>query len=132
MPSRDGLPPEIRVFVTGSCSTGGTKKFEMTEEGPRVATKKNGKPVYDLSGADEKSFATDCWSIVPWSSRTRQEKLLRLMLALPDPHGPNIARRFYDTMYDHPTFQQPVTMRKVLAALQNRPGWVLVPPMRKS
>ena len=35
------------------------KKFEMTKDGPRVATKKNGKPVYDLSDADEKSFATD-------------------------------------------------------------------------
>jgi uncharacterized sulfatase len=46
------------------------------------------------------------------------------MLALPDPHGPNTVRAPYDTMYDHLTFQQPVTMRKVLAALQNRPGWV--------
>jgi uncharacterized sulfatase len=97
----------------------------MTEEGPRVATKKNGNPVYDLSDADEKSFATD------WLVDRSLEILDRdkgkpfcLMLALPDPHGPNTVRAPYDTMYDHLTFQQPVTMRKVLAALQNRPGWV--------
>ncbi len=35
------------------------KKFEMTEEGPQVASKKKGNPVYDLGDADEKSFATD-------------------------------------------------------------------------
>ena len=35
------------------------KKFEMTKEGPKVATKKNGNPIYDLGDADEKSFATD-------------------------------------------------------------------------
>ncbi len=101
------------------------KKFEMTEEGPRVATKKNGKPIYDLSDADETSFATD-W-LVDRSLEVLERdkgKPFCLMLALPDPHGPNTVRAPYDTMYDHLTFQQPVTMRKVLAALQNRPGWV--------
>jgi len=99
------------------------KKFEMTEEGPQVATKKNGNPVYDLGDADENSFATD------WLVDRSLEILDRdkgkpfcLMLALPDPHGPNTVRAPYDTMYNHLTFQQPVTMRKVLAALQNRPG----------
>ena len=101
------------------------KKFEMTEEGPRVATKKNGKPVYDLSGADERSFATD-WLVDRSLEILERDKKkpFCLMLALPDPHGPNTVRAPYDTMYDHLTFRQPVTMRKVLAALQNRPGWV--------
>ena len=93
------------------------KKFEMTEEGPRVATKKNGKPVYDLSGADERSFATD-WLVDRSLEILERDKKkpFCLMLALPDPHGPNTVRAPYDTMYDHLTFRQPVTMRKVLAA----------------
>ena len=101
------------------------KKFEMTEEGPRVATNKNGKPVYDLNDADEKSFATD-WLVDRSLEILERDKKkpFCLMLALPDPHGPDTVRAPYDTMYDHLTFQQPVTMRKVLAALQNRPGWV--------
>ena len=101
------------------------KKFEMTKEGPMVATKKNGNPVYDLSDANETSFATD-W-LVDRSLEVLERdkgKPFCLMLALPDPHGPNTVRAPYDTMYDHLTFQQPVSMRKVLAALQNRPGWV--------
>ena len=101
------------------------KKFEMTEDGPQVATTKNGNPVYDLSDADEKSFATD-WLVDRSLEILERDKgkPFCLMLALPDPHGPNTVRPPYDTMYDHLTFQQPVTMRKVLAALQNRPGWV--------
>ena len=101
------------------------KKFEMTDEGPRVASIKNGKPGYDLSDADEKSFATD-WLVDRSLEILERDKgkPFCLMLALPDPHGPNTVRPPYDTMYDHLTFQQPVTMRKVLAALQNRPGWV--------
>ena len=101
------------------------KKFEMTEEGPKVATKKNGNPIYDLGDADEKSFATD-WLVDRSLEILERDKgkPFCMMLALPDPHGPNTVRAPYDTMYDHLTFQQPVTMRKVLAALQNRPGWV--------
>ena len=101
------------------------KKFEMTKDGPQVGARKKGEPSYDLDGADDQSFATD-WLV----DRTLEilerdkKKPFCLMLALPDPHGPNTVRAPYDTMYDHLTFQQPVTMRKVLAALQNRPGWV--------
>ena len=101
------------------------KKFGITKDGPQVASRQNGKPSYALDGADEKSFATD-WLV----DRTLdilerdKEKPFCLMLALPDPHGPNTVRAPYDTMYDHLTFKQPVTMRKVLAALQNRPGCV--------
>ena len=45
-----------------------------------------------------------------------------MMLVLPDPHGPNTVREPYDSMHDHLVFKQPVTMRKVLAALRNQPG----------
>ncbi|MEK9633219.1 MAG: sulfatase-like hydrolase/transferase, partial [Opitutae bacterium] len=84
-----------------------------------------GQPSYDLDGADEKSFATD-WLVDRTLDILERDKKkpFCLMLALPDPHGPNTVRAPYDTMYDHLTFKQPVTMRKVLAALQNRPGWV--------
>jgi|TARA_B110000495_G_C23036186_1_gene618897 arylsulfatase A-like enzyme len=101
------------------------KKFEATKAGPRVAARKNDKPTYSLDGADEKSFATD-WLIdrsLEILERDK-EKPFCLMLSLPDPHGPNSVREPYDSMFDHLTFKQPVTMRKVLAALQNRPGWV--------
>ncbi len=101
------------------------KKFEFTKKGPRVASRKGGKPTYDLGGADEKSFATD-WLVDRSLEILERDKKkpFCLMLALPDPHGPNTVRPPYDTMFDHLEFQQPVTMRKVLAALQNRPGWV--------
>ena len=101
------------------------KKFELTEDGPQVASRKKGQPSYDLDGADEKSFATD-WLVDRTLDILERDKKkpFCLMLALPDPHGPNTVRAPYDTMYDHLTFKQPVTMRKVLAALQNRPGWV--------
>ena len=101
------------------------KKFEITKAGPRVAARQGGKPSYGLDGADEKSFATD-WLVDRSLEILERDKKkpFCLMLALPDPHGPNTVRAPYDTMYDHLTFKQPVTMRKVLAALQNRPGWV--------
>ena len=101
------------------------KKFEFTKKGPRVASRNGGKPTYDLGGADEKSFATD-WLVDRSLEILERDKKkpFCLMLALPDPHGPNTVRPPYDTMFDHLEFQQPVTMRKVLAALQNRPGWV--------
>ena len=35
------------------------KVLEDTPDGPRVKTRKNGKPTYDITGADEKSFTTD-------------------------------------------------------------------------
>ena len=101
------------------------KKFGITKDGPQVASRQNGKPSYALDGADEKSFATD-WLVDRTLDILERDKKkpFCLMLALPDPHGPNTVRAPYDTMYDHLTFKQPVTMRKVLAALQNRPGWV--------
>ena len=101
------------------------KKFEVTKDGPRVAARQGGKPSYGLDGADEKSFATD-WLVDRSLEILERDKKkpFCLMLALPDPHGPNTVRPPYDTMFDHLEFQQPVTMRKVLAALQNRPGWV--------
>ena len=101
------------------------KKFGITKDGPQVASRQNGKPSYALDGADEKSFATD-WLVDRTLDILERDKKkpFCLMLALPDPHGPNTVRAPYDTMYDHLNFKQPVTMRKVLAALQNRPGWV--------
>ncbi|MBT5717848.1 MAG: sulfatase [Opitutae bacterium] len=101
------------------------KKFEMTKAGPQVATRKNNKPVYALGNADEKSFATD-WLVdrsLEILERDKKQPFC-MMLALPDPHGPNMVRSPYDTMYDHLVFKEPVSMRKVLAALRNQPGWM--------
>ena len=101
------------------------KNFEMTEDGPRVGARKNNQPTYDLDDADEKSFATD-WLVDRSLEILERDKNkpFCMMLALPDPHGPNTVREPYDSMYDHLVFKQPVTMRKVLAALRNQPGWM--------
>jgi uncharacterized sulfatase len=97
----------------------------MTEDGPRVGARKNDKPTYDLDDADEKSFATD-WLVDRSLEILERDKNkpFCMMLALPDPHGPNTVREPYDSMYDHLVFKQPVTMRKVLATLRNQPGWM--------
>jgi len=101
------------------------KKFGITKDGPQVASRKNGKPSYALDGADEKSFATD-WLVDRSLDILERDKKkpFCLMLSLPDPHGPNSVRAPYDTMFDHLTFKEPVSMRKVLAALRNQPGWM--------
>ena len=103
------------------------KKFEITEEGPKVAIQKNGNPVYDLSDANETSFATD-WLVDRSLEILERDKgkPFCLMLALPDPHGPNTVRAPYDTMYDHLTFQQPVTMRKGVGGSAASPRMVSV------
>ena len=100
------------------------KNFEITKDGPRVGARKNIQPTYDLGDADEKTFATD-WLVDRSLEILKQDKNkpFCMMLALPDPHGPNVQEP-YDSMYDHFVFKQPVTMRKVLAALRNQPGWM--------
>ena len=74
---------------------------------------------------DEKSFATD-WLVDRSLEILERDKNkpFCMMLALPDPHGPNTVREPYDSMYDHLVFKQPVTMRKSSAALRNQPGWM--------
>ncbi|TWU56515.1 Choline-sulfatase [Rubripirellula tenax] len=87
------------------------KKFELTDDGPRVAaTAKNDEPSYSLAGADEKSFSTD------WLSdraiefiREHAEEPFCYHLSLPDPHGPNTVRPPYDSMFENTPIRPPAT-----------------------
>ena len=99
------------------------KNFEMTKDGPRVEPERITNQLMIWGDADEKSFATD-WLVDRSLEILERDKNkpFCMMLALPDPHGPNTVREPYDSMYDHFVFKQPVTMRKVLAALLKPAG----------
>lgn len=87
------------------------KKLEETASGPQVATySPNGKPNYDVAGADEKSFTTDFLSdrAIEYM-RIHKEEPFCCMLSIPDPHGPNTVRAPYDTLFRHLTFKEPYT-----------------------
>ncbi|MBA4148041.1 MAG: sulfatase-like hydrolase/transferase [Verrucomicrobia bacterium] len=87
------------------------KKLEKTTDGPRVsATNSKGTSNYDLADADEKTFTTDFLA-----DRTiefikdNKAKPFCYMVSFPDPHGPNLVRAPYDTMFTNLKFQQPKT-----------------------
>ena len=97
------------------------KQMEETAEGPRVKARKNGKPNYDVNGADEKSFTTDFLAdrCVEFIAAHKAEPFC-YMLSIPDPHGPNSVRPPYDTMFSKIAFEDPRTMHKPAAGL---PSW---------
>jgi arylsulfatase A-like enzyme len=89
------------------------KKLAETAAGPRVATvNAAGEPNYALEGADEKSFTTDFLAdrVVEFIE-THKGGPFCYMVSIPDPHGPNLVRPPYDTMFTHLKFQQPVSAR---------------------
>jgi len=98
------------------------KKLELSNGAPQVAAhKKNGKPSYNLDGADEKSYATD------WLTdraidfvRGRRDAPFCYMLSIPDPHDPNRVRAPYDTMYDPAKVKTPATFHKTA---EQTPAW---------
>ena len=89
------------------------KKFEITNDGPRVAVIKRGKPSYGVENADKESFSTD-WL----ANRTidfinaNKTKPFCYMVSFPDPHGPNTVRKPYDTMYKDVNVPIPVSVNK--------------------
>ncbi|MFK8113152.1 MAG: sulfatase [Rubripirellula sp.] len=96
------------------------KKFEITDEGPRVAARQKGKPSYALAEADEKTFSTD------WLTdraidfiKDNSSKPFCYHLSLPDPHGPNTVRAPYDTMFENTVIRPPMTFTKT----QQNPKW---------
>ncbi|MEM9644447.1 MAG: sulfatase [Planctomycetota bacterium] len=97
------------------------KKFEITADGPRVASSnRKGQPDYGLGNADETSFTTD------WLSdraidfiRTNADGPFAYHLSLPDPHGPNTVRSPYDEMYADMAIRPPMTF----AMAKDNPGW---------
>src|SRR5262249_36836015 len=89
------------------------KKLADTPEGPRVAAVGgDGPPTYALEGADERAFTTDFLADRPaaFTARHKGEPFC-YMVSIPDPHGPNIVRPPYDTMFTPLAFQQPASAR---------------------
>ena len=89
------------------------KKFEITNDRPRVAAIKRGKPFYGVENADKESFSTD------WLANrtidfinTNKAKPFCYMVSFPDPHGPNTVRKPYDTMYKDVNVPIPVSVNK--------------------
>ena len=89
------------------------KKFEITNDGPRVAAIKRGKPFYGVENADKESFSTD------WLTNrtidfinTNKAKPFCYMVSFPDPHGPNTVRKPYDTMYKDVNVPIPISVNK--------------------
>ena len=98
------------------------KKLGDTAEGPRVlARDKDGKPSYDVKGADEKSFTTDYLAdkTIDFIDQHRGEAFC-YVVSIPDPHGPNTVRAPYDSMYDDLKFELPKTAMKSGKGL---PSW---------
>ncbi len=89
------------------------KVLEDTPQGPRVKTQKNGKPSYDITGADGTSFTTD-WLTTKTLNfiNENKDKPFCYMVSYPDPHGPDKVRAPYDKMYTHMKFEKARTAGK--------------------
>jgi arylsulfatase A-like enzyme len=86
------------------------KKLELTPSGPRVATRKNGRPSYTVQNADHKTFTTDF--LVDRTIEFIEEHSgspFCYMVSIPDPHGPDSVRAPYDTMYNDQVYEKPTT-----------------------
>jgi arylsulfatase A-like enzyme len=98
------------------------KKFVDVAAGPQVgARSKQGKPNYNVAGADEKTFSTDwlCNKAIDFIGKN-SERPFCYMVSLPDPHGPNTVRAPYDTMYDDVKVPIPVSF---LRKPEQIPAW---------
>ena len=87
------------------------KNLQLTPTGARVgAVDAAGQPGYALAGADAKTFTTDFLAdrAVDFI-RVNKDRPFCYMVSIPDPHGPNVVRPPYDTMFDPAKFQQPHT-----------------------
>lgn len=87
----------------------------MIENGDKMDITYEGK---DLT---PENFSTDFWvnKTIDFIDRYKGETFC-CVLSIPDPHGPNIVRTPYDTMYNHFKFQKPATARKDKTGL---PQW---------
>lgn len=76
---------------------------------------------YKGDGLTRENFATDFWvdKAIDFILRHKETPFC-CMLSIPDPHGPNIVRPPYDTLYNHFKFQRPATAQKNKSGL---PKW---------
>ncbi len=84
------------------------KQLEDTPNGPRVKDTAS----RSVKGADAQSFTTDFLADKTVAFiRAHKGEPFCFVLSIPDPHGPNLVRPPYDTMFDHLSFQRPVSAR---------------------
>ena len=98
------------------------KQLEDTPDGPGVKTRNAaGRPNYDVSGADAKSFTTDFLAdkTVEFIG-AQKDRPFCFMVSIPDPHGPDTVRPPYHTMFRQQTYQAPRTFDKPDG---NLPSW---------
>ncbi|NND97382.1 MAG: sulfatase [Pirellulaceae bacterium] len=110
-------------YKTAMFNRGHWKKFENSDDGPRVAAKNNqGEPAYGVDGADEKSFATDFLTdhTIQFINQCKDQPFLAVV-SYPDPHGPNTVREPYDRMFDDLRFLAPRTYGRDDVP---SPGWL--------
>ncbi len=111
--AKPGWAPERRFGFEDNrhmFNRGHWKKLGEDANGPQVLSiDARGQPVYSVEGADEKSFTTDYLTdrAIEFVRRERGGKPFCYMVSIPDPHGPNLVRAPYDTMFDPAPFQQP-------------------------
>ncbi len=114
--AKPGFAPEHKFGFEDNrymWNRGHWKKLGLREDGtPYVAATNNiGEPASRVDGADEKSFTTDWLADRTLEVIERdQNKPFCIMVSIPDPHGPNMVRAPYDTMYKDMVFQNPRTM----------------------
>ncbi len=87
------------------------KKFALKDGVPSVVRGKNGKPVDNAGGADEKTFATDWLTdrAIEYIADPKQDKPFFTVVSYPDPHGPNRVRAPYNDRFDGLSFTAPRT-----------------------
>jgi len=96
------------------------KQLEMTQQGPRVKARRNGRPTYSVEGADEQSFTTDFLvdRAVEFIAAHQNDPFC-YVVSIPDPHGPDTVRPPYDTMFQDQQYQTPRTFDKPQEAVPN-------------
>jgi arylsulfatase A-like enzyme len=89
------------------------KMLRDTPSGPEVAHP-GGMHNFDIAdAATEENYTTDFLTNKAIEAiGTYGEEPFCVMLSLPDPHGPNVVRAPYDTMYARFKFQEPPTFHK--------------------
>ncbi|MCX6326954.1 MAG: sulfatase [Bacteroidia bacterium] len=98
------------------------KKLVESVDGPQVGSvNSNGDPIYDLNGADEKSFTTDFLTdrAIQFFKRNASVPFC-LYLSYPDPHGPDLVRPPYDQMYTNLPYVAPANY---YVNGENAPSW---------
>ena len=58
--------------------------------------------------------------------KIEKDRHFALMLSIPDPHGPNVIRPPYDTMFNATKFKLPSTAKAAFHKRPSTPGWCVI------